>query len=104
MLYGMNVKVFGKILPPNGAFTFYLFGNPDASGGANSLGWYGAYLRNPDKKQGSQQRSLPRQPALPRVPNLRQHAGLLSLGAEALSLQNRRVYSGKILKTLSPKN
>ena len=48
MMHGMTLGAFGKTLPPNGSFDFYVFGNPDATSGPQSLGWYGAYLGDKD--------------------------------------------------------
>jgi hypothetical protein len=50
LLQGVTLGVFSKTLPPGGAFEFYVFGVPDPSGSANSLGWYGAWLADQKKK------------------------------------------------------
>ncbi|MEL7444839.1 MAG: hypothetical protein AAGK02_03385 [Pseudomonadota bacterium] len=51
LMHGVNLSVFSKTLPPGGAFEFYIFGVPDPSGSANSLGWYGAWLADKEDKQ-----------------------------------------------------
>jgi len=51
LLHGMTLGVFGKTLPPGGAFELYVFGVPDSSGSANSLGWYGAWLADEKKPE-----------------------------------------------------
>ncbi len=48
-LNGINLRFLGKALPPGGSFDFFVFGDPDASAGSDSLGWYGAYLKDQDK-------------------------------------------------------
>ena len=50
LMSGMTLGVFRKTLPPGGAFEFYVFGVPDPSGSANSLGWYGAWVAEEKKK------------------------------------------------------
>jgi len=47
-LNGINLRFLGKALPPGGSFDFFVFGDPDASAGSDSLGWYGAYLKDAD--------------------------------------------------------
>lgn len=72
LMNGMTLKVFSKELPPNGSFDFYLFGNPDPTGSSNSLGWYGAYLKNEEKKkevQGPPGLSWPAVTGLQRLDN-----------------------------------
>ncbi|MDJ0824022.1 MAG: hypothetical protein QNJ16_00830 [Rhodobacter sp.] len=48
-LTGIALKLLGKQLPPGGAFDFYIFGDPDPAAGANSLGWYGAWIKDKPK-------------------------------------------------------
>lgn len=78
LLHGMTLSVFSKTLPPGGTFEFYVFGVPDPSGSANSLGWYGAWLgdekKNPKRAEGEllpptsdAARRLPVIPASPRL-------------------------------------
>ena len=43
---GIVLSLFGKSLPPGGAFDIFIFGDPDPAAGANSLGWYGAYKKD----------------------------------------------------------
>ncbi|MEP1834249.1 MAG: hypothetical protein ABJL57_11290, partial [Hyphomonas sp.] len=50
MMHGVNLSIFSKTLPPGGAFEFYIFGVPDPSGSANSLGWYGAWIAEKEKE------------------------------------------------------
>jgi len=45
-LNGIALSLFGKSLPPGGSFDIFVFGDPDPAAGANSLGWYGAYIKN----------------------------------------------------------
>ena len=45
-LNGIAMSLFGKTLPPAGSFDFFIFGDPDQSAGATSLGWYGAYKKD----------------------------------------------------------
>jgi hypothetical protein len=45
-LNGIALSLFGKSLPPGGSFDIFVFGDPDPAAGANSLGWYGAYLKD----------------------------------------------------------
>lgn len=51
LMSGMTLGVFSKTLPPGGAFELYVFGVPDPSGSANSLGWYGAWVAEEKKKK-----------------------------------------------------
>jgi hypothetical protein len=50
LMSGMTLGVFSKTLPPGGAFELYVFGVPDPSGSAKSLGWYGAWVADEKKK------------------------------------------------------
>lgn len=50
LLHGVTLGIFGKTLPPGGTFELYVFGVPDPSGSANSLGWYGAWNADDQKK------------------------------------------------------
>jgi hypothetical protein len=51
-LNGIALKFFGKALPPGGSFDFFVFGDPDPRAGSNSLGWYGAYIKDPPADKG----------------------------------------------------
>lgn len=51
LLNGMRLNVFGKQMPADGTFAFYLFGQPDVGESAANLGWYGAYSREDDSKK-----------------------------------------------------
>lgn len=53
MMHGVNLSIFSKTLPPGGAFEFYIFGVPDPSGSANSLGWYAAWIAEKEKEAKS---------------------------------------------------
>lgn len=47
-LNDIGVKIFGIAkLPPSSSINFFLFGDPD-NAGSGSLGWYAAYLAEPD--------------------------------------------------------
>jgi hypothetical protein len=50
---GVALKVFGQALPPGGSFDILVFGDPDPSAGASSLGWYGAYRKDAPKTPAS---------------------------------------------------
>lgn len=54
LMHGMTLGVFSKTLPPGGAFEFYVFGMPDPSGSANSLGWYGAWVAEEKKSKAAE--------------------------------------------------
>jgi hypothetical protein len=45
-LNGIALSLFGQSLPPGGSFDIFVFGDPDPAAGANSLGWYGAYIKD----------------------------------------------------------
>jgi hypothetical protein len=45
-LTGIALSVFGKTLPPGATFDVFVFGDPDPTAGANSLGWYGAFKKD----------------------------------------------------------
>ena len=45
-LNGIALSLFGQSLPPGGSFDMFVFGDPDPAAGANSLGWYGAYIKD----------------------------------------------------------
>ena len=52
LLSEIALKFLGLLkIPPNGSTSFYLFGNPDASGEPSKLGWYAAYNQEMKKKQ-----------------------------------------------------
>ena len=53
MLNGVNLKIFGKTLPPGGSFDFYLFGDPGAEATPDQLGWYGAYKKDAEESSGN---------------------------------------------------
>lgn len=46
-LTGIALSIFGKTLPPGASFDLFVFGDPDPAAGANSLGWYGAFKKDP---------------------------------------------------------
>jgi hypothetical protein len=43
MLNGIALSFFGKSLPPQGTFDFFIFGDPNPKPGTSSLGWYGDF-------------------------------------------------------------
>lgn len=48
MMTEIALKFLGLLkIPPNGATSFYLFGNPAAQGGPSGLGWYAIYNNMP---------------------------------------------------------
>jgi hypothetical protein len=55
LMSGMTLSIFSKTLPPGGAFEFYIFGVPDPTGSANSLGWYGAWVAEKEDGSGEQE-------------------------------------------------
>lgn len=53
MMTEIALKFLGLLkLPPNGSTSFYLFGNPKASGSSSGLGWYAIYNNEPETKAG----------------------------------------------------
>lgn len=49
------LKFLGLLqIPPNGASSFYLFGNPSNQAGPSGLGWYAVYVKDQDQQQAVQ--------------------------------------------------
>jgi hypothetical protein len=45
------LTLFGLSFPPGGKTNLLLFGDPDPSAVNTTLGWYAAYMKNPEKKE-----------------------------------------------------
>ncbi|OUS00807.1 hypothetical protein A9Q86_08615 [Flavobacteriales bacterium 33_180_T64] len=47
-------------LPPDGYINFFIFGNPDANGKRENLGWYAAYNKNDKKSEATTYKTIPK--------------------------------------------
>lgn len=79
MMTGLTLSAFGISIPPGGTFQFYIFGVADPTGSGNSLGWYGAWVADPEKPKSKPlligdsgaRGALPRPPRLRNSPRYR---------------------------------
>jgi hypothetical protein len=52
MLTEIALSLLGLLkIPPNGATSFFLFGNPDGASSADGLGWYALYNNEPPEQK-----------------------------------------------------